>query len=191
MIDEARLLLAPEGYRKDPALFERTQQLICEVCSSLSGAYDRERRQLISHTRTLVDVGTIFSNLPSNLPDFFIERIGLRELTAENLRDIQALLLRKNFEYGNAAVEPSSYFCDQPPRDRIAIRIEDKLSRLQQIATMRREDVAIEEDTAKDLIGYLVLDLVLERLEGEGLIAESARSRGELLPRPATTAIEQ
>jgi len=72
---------------------------------------------------------------------------------------VKALLLRKNAEYGNSALTPRRIFSHADPIEQIKVRIDDKLSR---IAT--RGDKMIQEDTVQDLIGYLILLRVAERL---------------------------
>lgn len=69
---------------------------------------------------------------------------------------VKALLLAKNREYGNSALEPIGVFAAGVAAvDQIAVRIDDKLKRIQ--TTRQLDDVAIHEDTEQDLIGYLIL----------------------------------
>ena len=85
-----------------------------------------------------------------------------QRLIAEECDAIRELLLAKNREYGNSALEPIGVFSNLDAEAQIAVRIDDKLKRVQ---TTRGMDVRIHEDTEKDLIGYLVLMRVARKLK--------------------------
>jgi hypothetical protein len=89
-----------------------------------------------------------------------------QELVQEEIsiacREIEALLLRKNKDYGNSAIEPIRIFSTCDPLEQINVRIDDKLSRICNIA---RNGAVIEEDTEDDLIGYLIIKKVRKKLE--------------------------
>jgi len=76
--------------------------------------------------------------------------------------EIRDLLLAKNREYGNSALEPIGVFSCASVVEQIETRIDDKLARIR--ATRRMAEVKIHEDTEADLIGYLVLLRVARRL---------------------------
>ena len=61
------------------------------------------------------------------------------------------LLIEKNKCYGNSALEPLNCFYKGNAENAIKVRIDDKLSRI-----MRGKEYG-QEDTIKDLLGYLVL----------------------------------
>jgi ubiquinone biosynthesis protein Coq4 len=65
--------------------------------------------------------------------------------------DISALLIEKNQSYGNSAIDPVRVFSNADSLEQIKVRIDDKLSRI------KRGNNAFNEDTIKDLIGYLIL----------------------------------
>lgn len=65
--------------------------------------------------------------------------------------DIAELLIEKNKCYGNSALEPLNCFYKGNIENAIKVRIDDKLSRI-----MRGKEYG-QEDTIKDLLGYLVL----------------------------------
>jgi hypothetical protein len=65
--------------------------------------------------------------------------------------DIQKMLLEKNRKYGDSALNPSRVFSKANPEEQLKVRIDDKISRMQQQTT---DD---DEDVINDLIGYLVL----------------------------------
>lgn len=67
------------------------------------------------------------------------------------LKRIRDVLIEKNRNYGNAALEPLNIFSKLDAGEGIRVRIDDKLKRLQ---TQEEGD---QEDTLLDLLGYLVL----------------------------------
>jgi hypothetical protein len=82
-----------------------------------------------------------------------------QELIIEECDGVKELLLRKNMEYGDSAVNPKRIFSQVNPVEQIKVRIDDKLSRL-----MNQGEKTITEDTVQDLIGYLILLRVAERV---------------------------
>lgn len=68
------------------------------------------------------------------------------------LANIREMLLEKNRKYGNSALEPMRVFSKAEPLEQIAVRMDDKLSR---IKSAQGDDL---EDAKLDLIGYLVLE---------------------------------
>lgn len=67
--------------------------------------------------------------------------------------DIKELLLEKNRNYGDSALNPNRIFSKANAVEQILVRIDDKLNRIQKGAGL----VANDEDVINDLIGYLVL----------------------------------
>jgi hypothetical protein len=82
-------------------------------------------------------------------------------LITEECDSVRDLLLAKNREYGNSAIEPIGVFSSLSAEEQIDVRIDDKLKRIQTTAQM--DDVQIHEDTEQDLIGYLVLKRVARK----------------------------
>jgi hypothetical protein len=76
--------------------------------------------------------------------------------------EIKAMLLAKNKAYGNSALAPVRIFSRADSTEQIRVRIDDKISR---IMTADPED---HEDVYMDLIGYLILLRVSERLKEVG-----------------------
>lgn len=76
--------------------------------------------------------------------------------TAEAIRavceEVRDLLVRKNRLYGNSAFAPMAVFSTADWRERLAVRMDDKLSR---IVHSQDDDT---DDSRLDLIGYLLLD---------------------------------
>lgn len=75
-------------------------------------------------------------------------------------REVEELLIEKNRKYGNSALEPVRIFSKDDPIEAIKVRIDDKLSRL------RNEQNDEDEDVVTDLMGYLVLLKVAQRMKG-------------------------
>jgi hypothetical protein len=69
------------------------------------------------------------------------------------LGEIRRLLIEKNKAYGNSVFEPLMILSKLSVRDRIFVRIEDKLNR-----AFHGEDLG--EDTLLDLLGYLILERI-------------------------------
>jgi hypothetical protein len=75
----------------------------------------------------------------------------------EECNSLCAMLVAKNKAYGNSVFEPVGIFSKLPVRERLLVRIEDKLSRL------RAGHEFPGDDTIKDLIGYLILYRIAAR----------------------------
>tara|TARA_R110002012_G_scaffold224753_1_gene396732 strand:- start:167 stop:430 length:264 start_codon:yes stop_codon:yes gene_type:complete len=76
-------------------------------------------------------------------------------------KEVIDLLLAKNKQYGDSALNPLGIFAKGSSEDLIRIRIDDKLNRLLQ----GDESIEKDEDVVLDLIGYLVLLLISMRNE--------------------------
>ncbi len=83
-----------------------------------------------------------------------------QQYIAEECDAIKELLLAKNLKYGNSATNPLRIFSKADPVEQIHVRIDDKLSRIKTTGQS-----GPDEDTVKDLIGYLVLLRVAQRLQ--------------------------
>jgi hypothetical protein len=81
-------------------------------------------------------------------------------MISEACDGIKELLLTKNRKYGNSALEPVNIFYRGESGDSLRVRIDDKLSRV-----LNRQDDE-DEDVIDDLIGYLILLKVNNRLKG-------------------------
>ena len=84
---------------------------------------------------------------------------NVRGLIVAECRELEALLLEKNEKYGNSSLAPKRIFSKLGPIEQLKVRIDDKISR---ISTGHGED--LDEDTIKDLLGYLILYRVARRL---------------------------
>ncbi len=74
------------------------------------------------------------------------------------IAEVLTLLLAKNAAYGNSALDPVRLFSKANSIGQINVRIDDKLSRL-----LRGSNAG--EDVEMDLLGYLVLKRVAEKME--------------------------
>jgi len=91
--------------------------------------------------------------------EFELEEV--QALIKQECDAVKELLLMKNREYGNSALEPVRVFSCMFAQDQIDVRIDDKLKRIQ--TTRELDDLQIHEDTEQDLIGYLILKRVARR----------------------------
>ena len=68
------------------------------------------------------------------------------------LLSIREMLINKNIKYGNSALEPLGVFSQLSAKEGLLVRIDDKLKRIKN-GSLEKDD----EDVINDLIGYLVL----------------------------------
>jgi hypothetical protein len=71
----------------------------------------------------------------------------------EELSQIRETLILKNKDYGDSALSPIGVFAEPDPVQQLCVQIDHKLKRIQNT----KAGSAIQEDTLKDLIGYLIL----------------------------------
>jgi len=70
--------------------------------------------------------------------------------------ELKLMLLDKNANYGDSALNPIRIFSKADTTEQIKVRIDDKLNRLMQ----GNDILETDEDVIKDLIGYLALLLI-------------------------------
>ena len=80
----------------------------------------------------------------------------MREHIKQVCNEMAEFLAKKNESYGSSVEKSVSIFFKGDPIQAINVRIDDKLNRLKCGAV-----TDIEEDTEKDLIGYLILKRAL------------------------------
>ena len=80
---------------------------------------------------------------------------SFEDMITSECEDIKNMLLEKNRKYGNSALSPKRIFSKASTIEQIFVRIDDKLSRIQNMGVT--EGGASAEDAVKDLIGYLLL----------------------------------
>lgn len=86
---------------------------------------------------------------------------NVQGLIAQTCDGLKTLLQEKNRKYGNSALQPRRVFSKASPLEQIAVRLDDKLNRIDNMGGLAHAD----EDTVQDLVGYLVLYMVARRLE--------------------------
>ena len=79
---------------------------------------------------------------------------GSQRKIYEICNQIRDMLVDKNRKYGDSAINPVRVFSKSDNIEQLKVRIDDKISR---IMSDQMDD---DEDTIKDLVGYLVLLLV-------------------------------
>lgn len=94
---------------------------------------------------------------PANaISDF--EDAALRGGTARDIVQVGLmlthLLLKKNAAYGDSALNPLSVFSQAEVRERLSVRMDDKLNRIAKGQTFGMENERV------DLAGYLILDYI-------------------------------
>lgn len=85
-------------------------------------------------------------------------------LISRECDSLKALLLEKNAKYGDSALNPARIFSRADPVEQIRVRIDDKLSRIRTSG-----ESLSDEDTARDLAGYLILLLVAKGIQARGV----------------------
>lgn len=84
--------------------------------------------------------------------------------------DVKNLLLQKNRDYGDSALNPSGVFSKGDVFESLGSRIDDKLMRIQNVGVNDET-----EDTISDLIGYLILYKVAMIMEKMGNINQKKK----------------
>ncbi|CAN1721979.1 protein of unknown function [Hyphomicrobium sp. 1Nfss2.1] len=97
-----------------------------------------------------------------------LQRHSFADRLDDEIYLVRCMLLKKNAAYGNSALDPVRIFSSAPPAEQIAVRLDDKLSRL-------KRGHAAGEDVEEDLLGYLFLRRIARRLEADAL-EEAPRS---------------
>ena len=88
----------------------------------------------------------------------FSGTIDTQQMIAEECDIVKSVLLQKNREYGDSALNPRRIFSTADSVEQLNVRIDDKLSRI-----MCGGVKTINEDTDLDLIGYLILRRVAKK----------------------------
>ena len=78
---------------------------------------------------------------------------GVALLIQEKCNDIKGMLIEKNEQYGDSALNPIRIFSTSNTDEQLRVRIDDKLSRL----SRGNDSLESDDDIINDLIGYLVL----------------------------------
>lgn len=129
----------------------------------------REELELVTPgEKTFVETVSDFSSAVSHEDIESIARLGdalgiypssfegnVRRITDQ----IADLLIAKNKAYGDSALNPIRVFSKSDRIEQLNVRIDDKISRIQRGTEFE------DEDTVRDLVGYLVLRLIAEESE--------------------------
>jgi hypothetical protein len=83
---------------------------------------------------------------------------SVKQEILQQVKRIANMLIDKNAKYGNSALRPKRIFSRANPIEQINIRIDDKLSRIE------NQNENDDEDAEMDLIGYLILKRVCKSL---------------------------
>jgi hypothetical protein len=76
------------------------------------------------------------------------------------LLSIREMLINKNLKYGNSALQPLGVFSQLSAKEGLLVRIDDKLKRIKN-GSLEKDD----EDVINDLIGYLVLLKIQDKVK--------------------------
>lgn len=85
---------------------------------------------------------------------------AVRAAITEECDTLREMLLGKNEKYGNSALDPVRIFSKANLREQLAVRMDDKLSRIK-----RGAGIDDGENPKVDLAGYLILDRIADRGE--------------------------
>lgn len=103
----------------------------------------------------------------------------VRQAIIDECDRVKELLLGKNSQYGNSALEPVRIFSQQTPDEQLKVRIDDKLCRI-------LRGTNDNEDTVGDIIGYLILLRVHERLYSDAELREALKKAVAGIPDEVT-----
>jgi hypothetical protein len=81
--------------------------------------------------------------------------MNIRACIIEKSDEIKELLLKKNSDYGNSALQPGGIFSHLDRIEALKARIDDKLNRIKNVGVH-----GATEDTVMDLAGYLILLMI-------------------------------
>jgi hypothetical protein len=80
-------------------------------------------------------------------------------LLEQTLNNAKRMLIEKNRQYGDSALNPVRVFSTASLKEQLLVRLDDKVSRL-------ARGQAAGEDVAQDMLGYLLLVAIAEAREG-------------------------
>ncbi len=83
----------------------------------------------------------------------------VEQLIGQTCDDLKRMLLEKNQQYGNSALDPLRVFSKASTVEQILVRIDDKLSRMK-----RGRGLDDSEDVVQDLTGYLILLRIAQKM---------------------------
>lgn len=109
-------------------------------------------------TKTTPNIGAKGALTQQGLPSIKGRKmLGANQVKiAELMDEIKTMLLAKNVQYGDSALQPVRVFSTADTNEQIKVRIDDKINRIVQ----GNDSIESDEDVIQDLIGYLVLLLI-------------------------------
>ncbi len=103
--------------------------------------------------------GFVEARSPAEACGKFLCRGGTYGAIESKCDELKAMLLEKNRKYGDSALNPCRVFSKANSVEQILVRIDDKLSRIQN----RQNDD--DEDAVMDLAGYLILLMIAKETQ--------------------------
>jgi len=129
----------------------------CNDCWEVEGRLARYLARGGDRARRVLSAALGGRGEPERDQDF---GVGVMGLIAEECYRLRDMLHAKNAAYGNSALQPLRIMSKADPEEQIRVRIDDKLSRL-------ARGSAAGEDVIQDLLGYLILLRIAQRLKPE------------------------
>lgn len=93
-----------------------------------------------------------------------IDYTPVQEKIKEVCDRLSSILVQKNKQYGNSALDPIRMFSKASPKEQLFVRIDDKITRYSNMVSQGVDDT---EDTLVDILGYIVLLVVHNELSGD------------------------
>lgn len=88
---------------------------------------------------------------------------SVQQMIVNECDKLKAMLLEKNSRYGNSAISPIRVFSQADNLSQILVRMDDKLSRIKNMAVNNGDN----EDAMMDLAGYIILYKVAKQGAGK------------------------
>ncbi len=89
------------------------------------------------------------------------DKTNFSGMIEDECADMAVFLIDKNEKYGNSVGDPIGVFSKADWKERMHVRMDDKINRL------LRGDGNMTEDSEKDLLGYLILKRAIQRVHDE------------------------
>lgn len=138
------------GLIEEPTMTKEPREQISEMCKTVWEIL--MKYETLSDTpsgyfkSTMLTLQRVSTGVYDEVVDILVNRSG----------ELERMLLQKNADYGNSALDPVRRFSGASPAEQIRVRMDDKLSRILRGA----KDKNYDEDTIMDLAGYLILLMI-------------------------------
>lgn len=90
----------------------------------------------------------------------------LHAMIEKECLELGALLVAKNTDYNNTALNPEHLLSNLDAEERLKVRIDDKLTRLKHLLATKHQNFESIDDNIRDLNGYLILWRILRKIRG-------------------------